>query len=96
MARTVDRSTETKGGEMRVSEFSSRYDFVLAIVQLWNWVGEQRNNLEKAERQMVHRETISTIKGSYSAYSNVRLYMRKFFAGLIDFGETGEKRNGRL
>lgn len=81
---------ESKGGEIVEEWMPDQCLTVSACKQLWNWVGEQQNRLEKAKRQMVHRETLSTIKASFSAYSNIRLYMRKFFAGLIDFEENGE------
>lgn len=65
-----------------------------AIVQLWEWVGEQRDIQNSRSREATERFAKDTAIARRNAYSNVRLYMRKFFAGLIDF-DSEEQTNGK-
>lgn len=67
-----------------------------AIEQLWIWVGNERvEHDRKAQENRIGYATRYNL-GAASAYSNVRLYMRKFFAGLIDFNSQGETKDERL
>jgi len=86
----LDRPTERKGGETVKSAAVDRELLKVACRQLWNWVGNEKYQAAAfwvAEWLPSIREYG---KGQHAAYANVRLYMRKFFAGLIDF-EDGEK-----
>lgn len=60
---------------------------VKACVQLWDWVGEQRDIRHYPNGYYADKEICQYSKGATGAYANVRLYMRKFFSGLIDFDE---------
>ena len=60
------------------------------LMQLWKWVGERKYICLSQGKQADLGWEKDTHLGSASAYSNVRLYMRKFFSGLIDFDDEGE------
>ena len=96
MACTMDRSTEKEGEEKMRVGVSLDPDIRLAIEQLWNWVGEQKHKCALAGNPWTEDELSMKVLGKLSAYSNVRLYMRKFFAGLIDFEKQGENSEHRL
>lgn len=55
-----------------------------AVGQLWSWVGEQYNKAYENRNHQVLSDGYHYTDGQFNAYSNVRLYMRKFFSGLID------------
>lgn len=57
----------------------------LAIEQLWNWVGEQKDKAFADYYNPEKRYNKERDEAWAGAMSNVKLYMRKFFSGLIDF-----------
>jgi len=82
--------TEEKGEKkMRVENYGPT-EIMSAIQQLWNWVGEQKDIQEKRIDDKAFSESTVKALSARLAYSNVRLYMRKFFSGLIDFDDEGE------
>jgi len=90
MACTMGGPTETKGEEKMKYNGGSVYELWSAIEQLWNWVGEQKDIQEKRIDDKAFSESTVKALSARLAYSNVRLYMRKFFSGLIDFDDEGE------
>ena len=64
------------------------------VVQLYDWVGERKGGQLKARNDSLTPDHKAYAEGSVNAYGNVRLYMRKFFAGLIDFEENERNTNG--
>lgn len=71
-------------------------EIMSAIEQLWNWVGEQQDRVERSKNMLSDDETIKMCNALMNAYSNVRLYMRKFFSGLIDFDSEERNKDERL
>jgi len=64
---------------------SSVNQLASACKQLWNWVGEQKDKALLDCAAMSDCKDRAYRQGNQTSYSNVRLYMRKFFSGLIDF-----------
>lgn len=96
MGSGLGGSAERKGGEIVELCEPDKCLTVSACKQLWNWVGEQRDTAEEVAGSTKYVQFIWAAQGKQSAYSNVRLYMRKFFAGLIDFDNEGESQDERL
>ena len=67
-----------------------------ACQQLWDWVGEQKNIQYNLSYGLIPRDVKCEAQGKLHAYALVRLYMGKFFSGLIDFKSTGETDGERL
>jgi len=84
------RSTETKGEETVNTTDQCWIDLVRSTKQLWNWVGEQKDKQYQIAINYGFGEAANCAQAKQIAYSNVRLYMRKFFSGLIDFNNIGE------
>ena len=66
------------------------------VLQLWDWVVEQKNIQYNLSYGLIPRDLKCEAQGKLHAYALVRLYMGKFFSGLIDFKSTGETNGERL
>lgn len=87
-------SAQTEGGKMNEAEAGEVLRLLSVIKQLWDWVGEQKDKADQESKQPAFFHPVGYAKARKSAYSNVRLYMRKFFAGLIDF-DSKEQTHGK-
>ena len=67
-----------------------------AIKQLWSWAEKQREKKQNSADKQTDVYGRGYERGGQIAYANVRLYMRKFFSGLINFDSEGEGTDERL